>query len=518
MKHHIRGIRTIIAAASGTAAGAFTAYPAGVWAVPACLLALNLLMGKAVRRNAWYLLVWLQTYLMLSLGWLVWALQPSHAWGIGWSMALVFTLLLAQAMAYVASYVVMARLLAGSTRRPPNGRSPGAAGRWAIWHAWIIGLAFLLAELVRAHWDISTTWGSLAYSQVDNPLFHAAFAWVGTPGVTAMLALLCALAAQIVRCLWAPWRTVESDARKPSQTRTQPATLRSLILSTGLILLACMGASAVNWTDFTRQTYPIRLVHTDMTEGTKFSDESQQAAANLILELAGNDDVVATLYPELFLVHAPYLYAKAWRSEVLQAIRASGNHQIVGMPDSLVDGKGSLLGATNSLVQLTSTGFGHRLAKETLIPFTEQTGGSRLIEWMQGAFNAYPSSNFVPGARNTHPFIVGDLSIGAVICSELMNPFIYHARAANAHVMLNAASESWIDSPVLEGLIWQATKARALESRKPLLRAANVGYAGYVHPDANIFRFTSLHQKWHVPAYEGITPYTRWIRWWYTRQ
>ena len=509
-QHHIRGIHTIIAAASGTAAGALTAYPAGVWAVPASLLVLNLLMGKAVRRNAWYLLVWLQAYFMLSLGWLVWALQPSHGWGVGWSMALVFALLLAQAAAYVASYAVMAGLFAARARsRLLHGLSPAA-----LWHPWAIGMAFLLAELGRAHWDVGTTWGSLAYSQVDNPALRAVFAWVGTPGVAALLMLFCALLAQIVHCLWA--RTDAPQPAAPTGARTLIP--HAPIWSAGLLLLAWLGASMVNWTNSTRQTYPIRLVHTDMTEGAKFSDESQQAAAHLMLELAGHNDVVATLYPELFLVHAPYLYDKAWRSEVLQAIRATGNHQIVGMPDSLIDKKGSLLGSTNSLVQLTPTGFGHRLAKETLIPFTEQTGGSKLIEWMQGAFNAYPSSNFVPGARNTHPFIVGDLSIGAVICSELMNPFIYHARAANAHVMLNAASESWIDSPVLEGLIWQATKARALESRKPLLRAANVGYAGYVHPDASIFRFTSLHQKWHVSAYEGITPYTRWMRWWYARQ
>jgi apolipoprotein N-acyltransferase len=124
----------------------------------------------------------------------------------------------------------------------------------------------------------------------------------------------------------------------------------------------------------------------------------------------------------------------------------------------------------------------------------------------------------VPGSGDSRPFLIGNLKMGAVICSELMNPLVYHARAANAHIMLNAASESWIESAVLEGLILQATKARVLESRKPLLRTANVGYAGYVHIDAEVSSFTALHQKWHVPAYEGATPYTRLMRWLYAQR
>lgn len=492
---------------AGALAGATTAYPAGVATVWLCLMALSWAMQGTLISNAARLFIWIVAYMTTSLGWMVWALQTPTVWGYGWSAVIVITMVAVQALIYASSYLLL-DVLVGFATGTSSRRTDAGRKLSGLMQGLMLGLSVTAAELVRMVWDFGSTWGSVGYSQVDNPLMRGAFAMIGTPGVAGVLFMVSSFSVALI-----------SAARAWAESRS-PSTARSLVVQMASLAIpvAALGAVALmTWTEPNGTPVKARLVHTALPEGEKYEIEAQHAAEALLLELAKMDDVRLTLFPELFLVNAPYQYGKAWRQSVMSAVRSSGNHLLVGSPELKVDSDRRITGLTNSIIELSPVDNGKRRAKEKLIPFTEQLTDNPIIEWVFSAFETYPNSNFVPGGvGQVEPFAIGQFLVSGIVCSEVMSPPVYHARGRQADIMFSASSESWVVNPILSGLIIQATKARALESQKWLVRSGNVGPSGVTQDQGQWQESGNLHTKVELQARRGSTPFTRFSAWLYS--
>lgn len=496
-------LRALLVMGSAVAAGLSTA---GDWAFISVPLALGCLiwnMGSRLLRNTAWLFCWLLVYFLFALGWMIWALQSPGEWTFAWSIPLMLIVFSLFAASYAVSYWGLGLLVKWlrPNFQPLDGK---------LTHCFLLAAAFLFGDVMRVCLGLGSTWGSLGYSQTANPWMSGMYALVGTPGVSALTVFWVGLLVAGLQSLLSRTRT-----RGEGALAHTPPSFRLLALAAGLIGL-CLLARTWHWTHALDRPQPVRLVHTSLFEGQKYTPEAQAAAQGLLLDLAQRTDAVATLYPELFLVHPAFEYPKDWRAEVMAAVKRSGNHQIVGAPDSLVSAQRVIQGATNAMIHLGPEGSVRRRPKESLIPFTEQTSANAVIVWVYSLFSAYPNANFLPaGMGDTAPFEMPGFKLAAAICSEISDPMIVNARLLTAGTLLNASSESWIHSATLDGLIVQMLQARALESQKPILRAGNGGFSGVVTERGHVLRTEALHTVVSVQTRTGETPYARAMAWFY---
>ena len=491
----------------GLVAGILIAESISMVLTPLCLAILFWRQQQRQERAMLWLFLWFFAYHIASLSWMAWALDSPSQWSFAWAACLLYAVFALHALVYPGIFLVL-NGAANLLRKVPGvnvGPLIGPMGR-----AFIFGTTILLSDLIRTQGDFGIAWGFVGYSQVDNPLLKGIFPVIGIYGVSGLLGFLAAYLTLFVKADVLLEGRPEAN-RFLQQRRALAGIFIGIVI--GMLLLG-----RIEWTSPEGPPMLARSVHTHLPDSIKYDPPARQASEDLLLELSAMADVSFTLYPELFLVSPAYTHGIAWRQQIIHAVARSNNHQLIGMPDAIVDSKGALLGLSNSVVQIGPSGVIARRPKEKLIPFAEQAEftGSGLLDFFLQVFNTFPNSNFTPsGQGNTSPFFIHGIPMSVSICSEIVNPLIVHSRGEAAKLLLSASSESWIRSRILDGLIVRAVKARVLESQKPMFRSANVGLSGYIDASGSIREFNDLHTVYLVQPHSGNTPFVLWMGWLY---
>ena len=164
--------RSVAAAVAGAGAGlAFEPYH-WVLLLPLAVAVLTLLcVGRRVRGGFWLGFVFGTAFMLVLLPWL--QVIGVYAW---------IPLAVIEGLFYGLAGLATAALTRGA---PGHGR-PGALPGWPVWAA----CSWVLLEALRAVVPFGGfPWGRLAFATEDTPLAPA-FAYVGAPGVTFLVALL----------------------------------------------------------------------------------------------------------------------------------------------------------------------------------------------------------------------------------------------------------------------------------------------------------------------------------------
>ncbi len=451
--------------------------------VPVALMVLLWVGAATHARPALHVFGWFFSCLLTALPWMVWPLASPGEWSFVWALVLLTGLLALHASLYAIVFAGLGLVRTGMTLR-------------------LVATVFVV-ELVRTQTPLALPWAYIGYSQVDNPIVRGLFPIGGVFAASAFVCLWSGTALSIVRP-----RQVSNTGRAGAQRRN------AIVLLLALTALAT-ATSALTWTKAEGPPIAVRVVHTNLMDSLKYEAPAQEASQRLMSELAAMDDVAFTLFPELFLVMPAFQYDKAWRTELVEALSRSGGHLLVGMPDAIANEKGELKGVSNALVHLGPSGKAGSQPKEKLIPFAEQTLDHPLAQTVFRWFRVLPNANFMPGAsRPDHTLSVAGVRLAASICSEIADPMTVHGRSRDAQLLVNVASESWIDSPTLDGLMKKAIQARVLEAGKPMLRSSNVGMSGHVTPLGAIHPAEDLYQIVQAQPMSGVTPLVAWLAWW----
>lgn len=130
----------------------------------------------------------------------------------------------------------------------------------------------------------------------------------------------------------------------------------------------------------------------------------------------------------------------------------------------LVDGKGVV---------------GEPYHKLRLVPFGEYIPLRALFRWVPQVSQAVPGS-FTPGERAI-PLELSGVRLGGAICYEVVYPWIVRAQvAAGADALYTLTNDAWYGSGGAQEQHWQAAVFRAVETGRPMLRAAVTGISGWV--------------------------------------
>ena len=123
--------------------------------------------------------------------------------------------------------------------------------------------------------------------------------------------------------------------------------------------------------------------------------------------------------------------------------------------------------------------------KQRLVPFGEYVPLAPILRMIQPISRAVPGG-FTPGA-STVLLRLGNWSLGGAVCYEVVYPWIARGEArAGADVLFTLTNDAWYGRAGAQRQHWQAAVLRAVETGRPLVRAAVTGISGVVEPDGRV--------------------------------
>lgn len=117
--------------------------------------------------------------------------------------------------------------------------------------------------------------------------------------------------------------------------------------------------------------------------------------------------------------------------------------------------------------------------KMRLVPFGEYVPLASLFRWVPQISQAVPGA-FTPGTRAV-PLELRGVRLGGAVCYEVVYPWIARAQVeAGADALFTLTNDAWYGNGGAQEQHWQAAVFRAVETGRPMLRAAVTGISGWV--------------------------------------
>jgi apolipoprotein N-acyltransferase len=436
------------------------------------VLAALLQQDQSWRRAA--LLGWLFAVAWLA-GTVWWMFISMHVYGgLAAPLAAIAVFALAAALAlYYALACALSVRVAGPL---------GFAGAW------------LLAELMRATLFTGFPWGESGYAHVEGPLAVLA-PYIGVYGIGFVAAFLSAGLAAFAR------------------PRTR-ASWRSWAVAAGAVaaLAACNVAATGGDAASPGPKLSVALLQGNIPQDEKFEPgtgvplalnwyarELQEARASLVVT------------PETAVPLLPQQLPPNYMEAIAQRFTLGRQAALIGIP------LGShSTGYSNSVIGLAPGASIYRYDKHHLVPFGEFI--PPLFKWFVRMMNI-PLGDFNRGALPQPPFEWQGERLAPNICyedlfgEELAANFTDAARAPT--IFVNMSNIGWFGDTVAIDQHLAISRMRAIEFRRPVVRATNTGATAIVdargHVTHQLARLSRGVLAGEVEGRTEITPYAAWL-------
>lgn len=131
--------------------------------------------------------------------------------------------------------------------------------------------------------------------------------------------------------------------------------------------------------------------------------------------------------------------------------------------------------------------------KNHLVPFGEYVPLKRFLPFVRRLVPA--AGDFVAGSEPT-PLSIPTLSVGVLICFEVIFPELAGAQVrSGAHLLTNLTNDAWFGMTSAPHQHLSMAAFRAVETRRPLIRAANTGISAVILPSGEIALHGGLFQR-----------------------
>jgi apolipoprotein N-acyltransferase len=153
--------------------------------------------------------------------------------------------------------------------------------------------------------------------------------------------------------------------------------------------------------------------------------------------------------------------------------------------------------------------------KQRLVPFGEYVP---LESWLRGAINFFdlPMSAFKLPLKE-QGLLTQNIAIAGNICYEIAYPQLVAQQAAQAQMILTVSNDTWFEHSLAPWQHLQMAQMRALENRKPVVRATNSGVSALIDASGEITHIAPVYQQAQltglVALMEGKTPYNTGLNW-----
>ncbi|CAN5453431.1 apolipoprotein N-acyltransferase [soil metagenome] len=372
------------------------------------------------------------------------------------------------------------------------------------------------AEWLRATLFTGFPWIATGYAQVDGPLRN----WAPIGGIELVTFLTAYVASELAILAVPTPRVMPARVGQPVVMFSLPP-FRVLPIGGAVVLLASSALlGAVDWTTPLGQPITVRLAQGNVAQDVKFDPAHLEEQFNIYDDLrrSGKADLIAlpeTAYP---------VPMQDWPSGHLERLaeqaKADSTVLITGVPIIDPDASKPLGGDWyNAAISIGSTPGASadaappRYAKHHLVPFGEFVPFG--FRWFVDAM-VMPLGDFTRGARVQAPFAVKDQRVGVNICYEdLFGDEIAATLRQDqpASILLNLSNIAWFGDTIALPQHLAASRMRAIETGRPMLRATNTGITASIDSRGRVrdalAPFTRGVLQGTVQGMQGSTPYVR---------
>uniref|UniRef100_UPI0035645026 apolipoprotein N-acyltransferase n=1 Tax=Guyparkeria sp. TaxID=2035736 RepID=UPI0035645026 len=154
--------------------------------------------------------------------------------------------------------------------------------------------------------------------------------------------------------------------------------------------------------------------------------------------------------------------------------------------------------------------------KRHLVPFGEYFPLRGLIEKMSWLFEV-PMSDLSPGRPDQAPLRIGEVELGASICFEADFSRDIRASLPGADILVTVSNDSWFGDSFSPHQHLQMARARAIEFRRPMIRATNTGISAIIDERGGVVQALPTGERGvlveTIQPREGSTPLARYGAW-----
>ncbi len=376
--------------------------------------------------------------------------------------------------AYLALYPALFSVGMARVSRQPAMIWPAAALLWTA------------QEFLRARLFTGFPWELLGYSQFGRVHLIQVADVAGVYGVTFLVAL-------VNGALYLLWRAVAGRVSDPGLKRRSAAVAVAVSAAAvaGTWGYGALRLAAVDEAAASAENVRVSLIQGNIAQEIKWDRKFQLQTTE---KYARMSEGVKKKSPDLVVwpeTATPFYFPfhPTLSKIVLEAVKKTGADFLIGSPSFRE--KGGKLSYFNSAYLVAKDGtVKDRYDKVHLVPFGEYVPFKRYLPFLGkivdqvGDFRAGPAGKTLKwrGRR-----------LGVLICYESIFPGLSRAEAsAGADLLVNITNDAWYGRSSAPFQHFSMAVFRAVENRRPLVRAANTGISGFIDAAGRVSGTTPL--------------------------
>jgi apolipoprotein N-acyltransferase len=346
-----------------------------------------------------------------------------------------------------------------------------AAGGW---------VALEWAHQTIAFYGLGFPWFMLGYTQWNRPEFLQIASYVGTYGISFLIVFTGATVG---------WAFVDPSFRKGTGHLLLAGFVFAGVFFYGQSVLPPVSSSA-------RQSLVSvkgALLQPNIDQYKKWSEEFEEEIRTT-LQTMGDDltdkNVRLAVWPESALPDA--LTAEPYQEMMTSIAEKSGAYQLIG--SNLQEENKQYVGAY--LVDPQTEKLQH-YEKVKLVPFGEYIPFEKWVrKWFSNVEVLGELGVFSPGTTEQSLLDMGGVKLGSTVCYEAIFPQLWMAQnRQGAQLFVNITNDAWFFRTAAPYQHLAANVLRAVETGRPVLRAANTGFSAYIDPYGRIQNKSSLFDR-----------------------
>lgn len=361
----------------------------------------------------------------------------------------------------------------------------------------LFSILWLVGEILRGEGALGFPWLHVGYTQVPTGLLTDYFPLVGIYGVSLLVVFLTTLLIELF----------DQSVSRTFKRMMMPGVLACMLMIGGI--------ASHHYTMPTQKVgtpFRVSLLQGNIQQSLKFSTEGYVHTLKTYAHLLKQQQADFIVLPEtafpVFYHQIPQTYLKQYQ----QQIQTKKQTLLFGVPELNVHDSTYY----NSVIQLNfDKSAVYR--KTHLVPFGEYLPFPWLFKPLMATMQI-PFSEFSSGPATPQYFWFNQHRFGVSICYEDVFTRQMMQSAAQAAFLVNVSNDAWFGESIAMHQHVQMAQARALESRKYLIRATNTGITAVIDPAGHIVKSLPPFET-NVLSFSGLqgyldqTPYVRWIQW-----
>jgi len=268
----------------------------------------------------------------------------------------------------------------------------------------------------------------------------------------------------------------------------------ALIVLIAFFLTVVYGSYQENrWNELIKagQQFNFGLIQGNINQDQKWDQAYQDETMRIYTELtirSFNNGAEVVVWPE---TATPFYFQSAsrYREQILDLAKQYRKWLIFGSPAYTYKNKKMWL--YNSAYSVSPSGFvSDRYDKMHLVPFGEYVPLKSLLFFVD---KLVPAAGDFSAGEEMVLLNVNNFKIGMSICYEIIFPgHVRRSVKKGADLLVTITNDAWFGRTVAPGQHFRMAAFRAVENRRPLLRAANTGITGYVDQTGRVIAKTQI--------------------------